>query len=142
MKDEENCKPIKDKYFPNDQSIIAKRKQNWSQSYKVFLLYLVARLLEHKTRTVYWLNYWHTLISKDVRGFTSDTLLIRFPIMLSVCIFNILQHTFKCLSLFMYYLLNWSLNLSQVNQLGCALCNKCVSSIHRTTIKLISEALI
>ena len=25
----------------------------------------------------YWLNYWHTLISKDMSGFTSNTLLIR-----------------------------------------------------------------
>ena len=32
----------------------------------------------------YWSNKWHTLISKDTSGFTSNTLLIRFPIMLSV----------------------------------------------------------
>ena len=35
---------------------------------------------------LYWLNYWHTLISNDTSGFTSNTLLIRFPIMLSVYI--------------------------------------------------------
>ena len=35
---------------------------------------------------IYWLNYWHTLKSKDTSGFTSNTLLIRFSIMLSVYI--------------------------------------------------------
>ena len=28
----------------------------------------------------YWFNYWHTLKSKDMSGFTSITLLIRFPV--------------------------------------------------------------
>ena len=27
--------------------------------------------------SAYWLNYWHTLISKDASGFTSNTFLIR-----------------------------------------------------------------
>ena len=55
MKDEENCKPIKDKYFPNDQSIVAK-KENRTKANKVpikfFLFYLVAQFLEYQTRTV------------------------------------------------------------------------------------------
>ena len=37
-----------------------------------------------QTTKNYRSNKWHTLISKDTRGFTSNTLLIRFPIMLSV----------------------------------------------------------
>ena len=38
----------------------------------------------------YWLDYWHTLITKDTSGFMSNTLLIRFSIMLSLYIFYML----------------------------------------------------
>ena len=39
-----------------------------------------------KVWIVYWFKYWHTLISKNTSGFRSNTLLIRFPIMVSVYI--------------------------------------------------------
>ena len=41
---------------------------------------------EEDLRLNYWLNSWNILISKGTSGFTSNTLLIRFPIMLSVYI--------------------------------------------------------
>ena len=28
----------------------------------------------------YWLNYWHILVSKDMSGFMSNTLLISIPL--------------------------------------------------------------
>ena len=35
-------------------------------------------LLIRDTYKPYWLNYWHTLISKDTSGFTSNTLYISY----------------------------------------------------------------
>ena len=37
----------------------------------------LTNLTIHSEKTHFWLNYWHTLISKDTSGFTSNSLLIK-----------------------------------------------------------------